>query len=73
MNEYPSNETSHNLESITVGLKPLINQFFLNYSISFFEFNRRQVNGVAHELARVAPSEPRPHIYDDVPSCIRHI
>jgi hypothetical protein len=37
---------------------------------SHVEFNRRQVNGVAHELARVTPFDHSPTIYDDVPSCI---
>ncbi|KEH41593.1 hypothetical protein MTR_1g052605 [Medicago truncatula] len=37
------------------------------------EFNRRQANGVAHELARVAPSHASSHVYDDVPSCIRYL
>jgi len=33
----------------------------------------RQVNEVAHELTRVAPSHGSSHVYDDVPSCIRDL
>jgi len=38
--------------------------------ISHVEFNRRQTNRVAHELARVALSNPSAHIIDDVRTCI---
>jgi hypothetical protein len=34
------------------------------------EFNRRQVNEVAHVLARVALFSASPTIYIDVPHCI---
>jgi len=37
---------------------------------SYIEFNRRQVNGVAHELVQAAPLNPSSHIIDDTPSCI---
>jgi len=46
-------------------------QLFDNsFQNSHVEFNRRQANGVAHELARVAPSNASSHVYDNVPSCI---
>jgi len=41
-----------------------------SFENSHVEFNRRQANGVTHELERVAPSDPSPTIYDDIPSCI---
>jgi len=44
--------------------------FGCNFQNSHVEFNRRQANGVAHELAGVAPSHASSHVYDDVPSCI---
>ncbi|AET00641.2 tubulin folding cofactor A [Medicago truncatula] len=47
--------------------------FDCNFQNSYVEFNRRQANGVAHELARVAPSHASSHVYDDVPSCIRDL
>jgi len=47
--------------------------FGCNFQNSHVEFNRRQANGVAHELARVAPSHANSHVYDDVPSCIRDL
>ena len=34
------------------------------------EFYRREVTGVAHELAQVAPGHASSHIYTDVPSYI---
>jgi len=34
------------------------------------EFNMRQANRVAHELAQVTPHNDSSHTYDDVPSCI---
>jgi len=47
--------------------------FDYNFQSSHVKFNRRQANGVAHELARVAPSYTSSNIYDDVPSCIRDL
>ena len=47
--------------------------FDCNFQNSHIEFNRRQANGVAHELARVAPSHVSSHVYDDVPSCIQDL
>ena len=47
--------------------------FDCNFQNSHVEFNRRQVNGVAYELARLALSHASSHIYDDVPSCIRDL
>ena len=40
---------------------------------SHVEFNRRQANRVAHELAQEALSNPSPHTIDDVPTYIWHI
>jgi hypothetical protein len=46
-------------------------QLFENsFQNSHVEFNRRQANGVAHELARVIPYNASSHVYDNVPSCI---
>lgn len=47
--------------------------FDCNFQNSHVEFNRRQANGVAHELDRVAPSHASSHVYDDVPSYIRDL
>ena len=47
--------------------------FIDSFQNSYVEFNRRQANGVAHELAQVAPSHASSHVYDDVPSCIRFL
>jgi len=44
--------------------------FEINFQNSHVEFNRRQANGIAHELARVAPSHASSHVYDNVRSCI---
>jgi len=44
-----------------------------SFQNSHVEFNRRQANGVAHELARVAPYDPSPTTYDDVSSCIWYL
>jgi len=45
----------------------LLHNSFLN---SHVEFNRRQVNEVAYELAQASPLNPNAHIIDDAPSCI---
>jgi len=50
--------------------KQLLEDRFQN---SHFEFNRRQANMVAHELAQAALSNPSLHTIDDVPTCIWHI
>ena len=47
--------------------------FDCNFHDPHVEFNRRQANGVAHELARVSPSHASSHVHDDVPSCIRDL
>jgi len=47
--------------------------FDCNFQNSDVEFNRRQANEVAHELATIAPSHASSHVYDDVPSCIRDL
>lgn len=47
--------------------------FDCHFQNSHVEFNRRQANEVAHELARVAPSHASSHVYDDVPSYIRDL
>ena len=44
-----------------------------NFHNSCVEFNRRQANWIAHELAHVALSQESSHVYDDVPSCIRQL
>jgi len=49
------------------------NLFHNRYQNSHVEFNRRQVNGVAHELAKVTPGHAISHIYSNVPSCIWYI
>jgi hypothetical protein len=45
----------------------LFNSSFTNSRV---EFNKRQVNGVAHALAPVVPYSVSPAIYIDVPPCI---
>jgi len=40
---------------------------------SDLKFIRRQENGVAHSLAKEAPSNPSFHIYSNIPSCIYDI
>jgi len=55
---------------IITACKQLLLDRFQN---SHVEFNRRQANRVAHELAQTALSNPSPHIFDDVPTCIWHI
>jgi len=46
-------------------------QMFENsFQNSHVEFNMRQVNGVTHELAKVAPYNASSHVYDNVSSCI---
>jgi len=55
---------------IITAYKQLLEYRFQN---SHVEFNRRQANRVAHELAQAALSNPSPHIIDDVPTCIWHI
>jgi len=52
------------------GCKQLLEDRFQN---SHVEFNRRQANRIAHELAQEALSNPSPHIIDDVPTYIWHI
>jgi hypothetical protein len=52
---------------ISVCRRLLVNSF----QNSYVEFNRRQMNEVAYELAQAAPFNP--HVIDDVPSCIWHI
>jgi len=47
--------------------------FGCNCRNSHVKFNRRQANGVAHELVRVASSYASSHVYDDVLSCIRDL
>ena len=44
-----------------------------SFQNSHVEFNRRQSNGVAHELAQEGPLNASSHIIDDAPSCICHI
>jgi len=55
---------------IITACKQLLVDRFQN---SHVEFNRRQANMVAHELAQAAMSNPSNHIIDDVPTCIWHI
>jgi len=55
---------------IITACKQLLEDRFQN---SHVEFNRRQANRVAHELAQAALSNPSPHIIDNVPTCIWHI
>jgi len=52
---------------IITACKQLLQNRFQNFHV---EFNRRQANRVAHELAQAALSNPSPHIIDDVPTCI---
>jgi len=61
---------SSELGCIIQACRQLFDCIFQN---SHVEFNRRQANGVAHELSRVAPSHASSHVYDDVPSCIRDL
>lgn len=44
--------------------------FHESFQNSHVEFNMRQTNVIAHELAKASPSESNPYIYDDAPSCI---
>jgi len=44
-----------------------------NFHNSRVEFNKRQVNEVAHELAQTTPLNPSSLIIDDALSCICHI
>ena len=55
---------------IITACKQLLVDRFQN---SHVEFNRRQANRVAHELAQATLSNPNPHVIDDVPTCIWHI
>lgn len=45
--------------------------FIDSFQNSHVQFNMRQANEVAHELAHVASSHASFHVYDDVPSCIQ--
>jgi len=49
--------------------KLLINSF----RNSHVEFNRRQMNEIAHELVQATPFNLISHVLDDVASCIWHI
>jgi len=40
---------------------------------SHVKFTRRQMNEVAHELAKTTTSLPNFHIFDDVPTCINSL
>jgi len=55
---------------IITACKQLLVDRFQN---SHIEFNRRQTNRVAHELAQAALSNPNPYIIDDVSTYIWHI
>lgn len=48
----------------------LLQNSFQNYNV---EFNRRQVNGIAHKLTQIVPLNHSSYIIDDAPSCIWHI
>ncbi|GAU17355.1 hypothetical protein TSUD_232310 [Trifolium subterraneum] len=50
--------------------KHVFNSYFTN---SHVEFIRRQVNGVAHNLAKVAPSLANFRIHTDIPTCIQDL
>ena len=63
-------DESSEFSCIITACKQLLVDKFQN---SHVEFNRRQANRVAHELAQAALSNPSPHIIDDVPTCIWHI
>jgi len=52
---------------IIIACKQLLLDRFQN---SHVEFNIRQANRVAHELAQATLSNPNPHIFNDVPTCI---
>jgi len=63
---------SNLVDSSELGCIQACRQLFdCDFQNSHVEFNRRENNGVAHELARVASSHASSHIYDDVLSCIR--
>jgi hypothetical protein len=50
--------------------KHVFNSYFTN---SHVEFIRRQANGVAHNLAKVAPSLASFCIHTDIPTCIQDL
>jgi len=60
-------DDSSEFKCIITACKQLLEYRFHN---SHVEFNRRQANRVAHELAQAALSNPSPHIIDNVPTCI---
>jgi len=60
-------DDSREFGCIITACKQLLEDRFQN---SHVEFNRRQANRVAHELAQATMSNPNPHIIDDVPTCI---
>ena len=69
MNSYVDDDSE--LGCIISACKQLLVNSFQNSNV---EFNRRQANEVAHELAQRALFNPSSHIIDDdVPSCICHI
>jgi len=55
---------------IIIACKQLLENRFQN---SHVEFNKRQANRVAHELAQAALSNCSPRIIDNVHTCIWHI
>ena len=60
-------DDSNEFGCIITACKQLLDDRFQN---SHVEFNKRQANRVAHPLAQTALSNPRPHIIDDVSTCI---
>lgn len=60
-------DDSNEFGCIITACKQLLKDRFQN---SHVDFNRRQANRVAHELAQAALSNPSPYIIDDVRTCI---
>ena len=60
-------DDNNELGCIMSARKQLLVNRFQN---SHVEFNKRQANGVTHELAQTTLSNPSPHVIDDLPLCI---
>jgi ribonuclease HI len=67
---HSSREDMSELRDVIRDCQRLHNVFFTNSRV---EFIRRQVNEVAHVLARVTTSLASFHIFIEIPTCIHHI